>query len=257
MEDGEHEIRLSFAGPSRHYVSWDLSFPLPDEFDSIEIQLLEGPILEDPQHITDYSTISPNDDGSRTLCRYQSISDVLSSDELTRYRGRVCELLEALCGDDEQWILFITGTPIKSEDVNHTDIFVGQIYCDDADGNGAFTIVTARYSMNFFGEHFGCCDKVAGLLAPTDSLAKVLGRLTLDAAMPTSVRYRFAGAYRQKSTEVLQRMFEVGALWFEEIDNGTRLRFVAKQETFSTWVDRIYNVVITDHQDEDEDEPAD
>ncbi len=250
--DGEHVIRLGFAGlPNRQHGDWDPQLPLPDELDVIELQLLEGPILDDHQHITDYSTISPEDDGSGTTCRYQSIADALTPGELARYRGRVTDFLERLIGRDESWILFCAGTPIKSEDVNHTDFFAGEIHSDHVHGNGAFTIVNARYRMRYFSELFGRCDAVAGLLAPKESFARVLGRLSLDAALPTSKRYQFASPYYLKDTLVLQRVLELGSLWFEEIDNGTRLRFVTRADQRRAWGDRIC-ALICEYLDEEE-----
>ena len=256
---GEHAIVLRLIGSdSPLHGDWEPSLELPDELADIEVQLVEGPVLEDYLHVTDYSRISPDDDGSRTLCQYQSIADVLTGEELARYRERVAALLDQLKDEGDTWVLFCCGAPVEDGRIeqNYTDVFTAYLYCDELEANGACTILDARHGIAHYRELLGRSDAVAGLRCPEGSFARVLRQISLDAALPTSRRYRPSSPYHLTDTRALARLFAIGSLWFEEIDNGTRLRFVTRREQWDALWERI-TVLTGEGEDEDEDEDED
>lgn len=146
-------------------------------------------------------------------------------------------VLEALLDRDESWFLFVHGE--LGADLPGPDAcFVGRI---DADGlGGAFTIFeVAAGDLEGFASLFGACDRVAGLAAPMGSLRAVLSRLSLAAAIPTGQRYRFASPFELVDTSALARVLEHGRLFFEEIDNGTRLRLISNEAANAALRERL------------------
>ncbi|MCY1011476.1 hypothetical protein OV079_39135 [Nannocystis pusilla] len=97
----------------------------------------------------------------------------------------------------------------------------------DFELNGAFAIleVTAA-ALAAHAALFGAWDRVAGLVAAEGDLRAVLARLNLAEALPTGQRYRPASPYYVRDTAAVARLLELGRLFAEETDNGTRLRLV-------------------------------
>ncbi|MCY0988610.1 hypothetical protein OV203_15865 [Nannocystis sp. ILAH1] len=209
--------------PARNlaHADWDPHLPLPPGLVALELGLVEGPILDDIDYITDYSGSVGDGVG-----RYRSLADVLAADALAAWRTRLVGLLAALLDPGESWYLFVAGQlPPDLSDAD--DIFVGRVLTGDFALNGAFAIleVTAA-ALAAHAALFGAWDRVAGLVAAEGDLQAVLARLSLAEALPTGQRYRPASPYHVRDTAAVARLLELGRLFVEETDNGTRLRLV-------------------------------
>ncbi|KIG13069.1 hypothetical protein DB30_00606 [Enhygromyxa salina] len=213
------------------YTKWQPQLDLPAPLRAIELRLVDGPVLDDEQHVTDYSMISPDDDGSRTLRRYCSIADALAPNELARYRRCVATLLERLLEPGESWVLFYSGPPPTNgvfDDVDRR--FTAQVLDLEAGVNGWFSILDAEACVTALQTLLGDWDRVAGVCVPAGSFARVLAQLDLRAPVPTGQRYRPCSPIELEDASALVRVLERGRLWFEEIDNGTRLRFITRDD---------------------------
>ena len=208
------------TGPNPVYGDWHPHLELPADLEPIDLGLLAGPILDDEDYVTDYSGPSPNPPARR----YRGLADVVDAASLADLRLRTLTVLTQLLADGESWYLFVRGTVAELPDQAH---FSGHI---DADGhNGGFTIFEAPADeLTDHAALFGAFDRVAGISAPAGTLRTLLAHLSLAAPLPTGQRYRFASPFEITDSSALVRVLAAGRLFFEEIDNGTRLRFIAR-----------------------------
>jgi hypothetical protein len=208
------------TGPNPVYGNWQPHLELPADLEPIDLGLLAGPILDDVDYITDYSGPSPNPPARR----YRGLADVVDAASLADLRLRTLHVLTQLLADGESWYLFVRGTVAELPDQAH---FSGHI---DADGhNGDFTIFEVPADeLTDHAALFAAFDRVAGLAAPAGTLRTLLAHLSLAAPLPTGQRYRFASPFETTDSSALVRVLAAGRLFFEEIDNGTRLRFIAR-----------------------------
>lgn len=212
------------TGKNPVYGDWAPHLELPSSVAAIELGLVDGPILDDADYITDYSGPSPDHPGSR---RYRGLPDVLDPSTLASSRARIVSLLESLLTDGESWYLFVGGK-LGPHDTTPDEVFVGRVFADYAMLNGVFTIVEVPAGdLDMHAELFGNFDAVAALAAPSGSFRAILERLTLADAIPTGQRYRFSSPFEARDTAALVRVLALGRLFVEETDNGTRLRFIA------------------------------
>jgi hypothetical protein len=204
------------------FGDWNPHLELPADLAALDLALIAGPILADVDYITDYSGPSP--DGRHR--RYRGLGDVLDADTLAHTRTRLTRLLESLLDAGESWFLFLHGR--LGPDLDEPDARLhAHVYADPL--NGAFTIFEVPTGdLAHYAPLFGACDRVAGLAATADSFGVLLAHLSLAAPLPTAQRYRFSSPYHLTDTTALARALEHGRLFFEETDNGTRLRLIAR-----------------------------
>lgn len=213
------------AGPNPVFGDWDPHLELPIGFAAVELGVVDGPVLEDVDYITDYSGPSGKDAGSR---RYRGLDDVLDPAVLASWRTRVVELLESLLAEGESWFLFVGGKLDPDGDAPD-EHFTGRVLTEDLELNGGFTIFEVPAgALDGYAALFGAYDRVAGLVAPAGGLRGILACLTLADPMPTGQRYRFSSPFHPRDTSALARVLTCGRLFVEETDNGTRLRFVGE-----------------------------
>jgi hypothetical protein len=213
--------RFAFAdAPNPVHVDWFPYLELPTELAAIELALVHGPILADVDYITDYSGVASG--GGR---RYRGLDDVLDAETLAHTRGGIVRLLDALLDPDETWFLFVHGA-LDDDLPSPAACFSARM--DDGEGrSGTFSVVeTWVGELDGYAPLFGACDAVAGLVAPIGSFATLLSRLPLAAALPTSMRYRFGSPFELVDANALAAVLGHGRVFFEEIDNGTRLRLI-------------------------------
>jgi hypothetical protein len=213
--------RLSFvAGRNPVYGAWDPYLELPAALAAIELGLVAGPVLADVDHVTDYSKPLHG-----PLYRYRGLVDVLDPQQFARAQAGVTRLMASLPGPGEAWFLFLRGE-LDAALPEPLARFSGRIDSDEL--SGTFTIFEVdEGELDGYAALFGDYDRVAGLVAPAGGLRALLSRLTLAAAIPTGQRYRFASPFQLEDCSALTRVLEHGRLFFEEIDNGTRLRIIA------------------------------
>ena len=73
---------------------------------------------------------------------------------------------------------------------------------------------------------------------------RVLGRLPMDDAIPTGRRWCEKSPFPQpESAALLESVLGVGRLWFEELDNGTRLRFTGATEAIASLRARLTSIL--------------
>lgn len=208
------------TGPNPVYGDWHPHLELPADLEPVDLGLLTGPILDDTDYITDHSGPSPTPPARR----YRGLADVLDAAALADLRLCTIHVLTELLADSESWYLFVRGAVDELPDAAH---FAGHV---DVDGhNGAFTIF--EVPADELADHaplFGDFDRVAGLAAPAGTLRTLLAHLSLAAPLPTGQRYRFASPFVLTDASALVRVLAAGRLFFEEVDNGTRLRFIAR-----------------------------
>ncbi|MEZ4450507.1 MAG: hypothetical protein R3B09_13590 [Nannocystaceae bacterium] len=210
---------------------WHPHLDLPADLAAIEVAVIAGPILGDVDYISDYSGPSP--DGRHR--RYRGLEDVLDPQTLAHTRARLAWLLESLLDDHESWFLFVHGGLGPDFD-EPSARFHAQVHADPLPFNGDFTLFEVPVGeLDHYAPLFGACDRVAGLAAPAGSFAAVLDHLSLGAAVPTGQRYRFGSPYHLTDTTALARVLAHGRLFFEETDNGTRLRLI----TATPAIDRL------------------
>lgn len=221
------------TGTNPVFGDWTPYLELPADLAALELALVTGPILADEDYITDYSGPSP--DGRHR--RYRGLDDVLDAGTLARTQARLTRLLESLLDDGESWFLFVHGR-LAPELPRPAALFSGQL---DADPwGGAYAIVELPAGdLDGYAELFGACDRVAGLAAPADSFNDLLSMLSLGAAVPTGQRYRFGSPFHLTDTTALARVLAHGRLFFEETDNGTRLRLITATPAISRLRERL------------------
>lgn len=230
--------RFAFAdAPNPVHADWYPYLELPTELAAIELALVSGPIVADVDYITDYSGVAP--DRAR---RYRGLDDVLDTEALAHARGGIVRLLDALLDPDETWFLFVQGA--LDDEVPTPAAYFGARMDDGKGRNGTFSIVeTWVGELEGYAPLFGACDAVAGLVAPIGSFATLLSRLPLAAALPTSMRYRFGSPFELVDTSALTSVLGHGRVFFEEIDNGTRLRLITHAHTRAALRERIAEAI--------------
>lgn len=219
---GVNEPDLAIVtGVNPVYGEWHPHLELPAAHEAVEVGLVAGPVLRDVDHVTDYSRPLPGGHERR----YVGLKDVLEAAALAHHRAGVVCLLESLLAAGESWYLFVHGE--LDPCVPQPEMwFSGHVYADPL--NGAFTVFEVPAGeLDGYSPLFAACDRVAGLSAPAESLGEILARLSLAAAVPTGQRYRFGSPFQPGDTSALRRVLEHGRLFFEETDNGTRLRLIA------------------------------
>jgi hypothetical protein len=228
------------TGPNPVYRDWDPHLELPSTFTAVELGLVDGPVLDDFDYISDYSGPSSEHPGSR---RYCNLADALEPATLVTWRGRLIDLLESLLAKGESWYLFVGGELDPDADTPD-EIFVGHIHADHLSLNGAFAIVEVPAGdLDVHATLLGNFDAFSGLIAPAGSLREVLARLTLVDAIPTGLRYRSSSPFDVRDTAALVRVLTHGRLFVEETDNGTRLRFVVPTTTLADLRERLGDLV--------------
>lgn len=232
---GDNEPRFAIvSGVNAVYGDWNPHLDLPSDVAAIELGIVVGPMLADVDYVTDYSGPSPSGLGLR---RYRGLDDVLDRETLASTRARLTRLLEALLDEGESWFLFVHGQ--LDDGLPEPDAkFSGRVHADPL--NGAFTILEVPAGeLDGYAPLFGACDRVSGLAAAANSFATLLSRLSLAAAVPTGQRYRFGSPFQISDTSALTSALEHGRLFFEEIDNGTRLRLIAPTHASAALRERL------------------
>jgi len=230
------------GGPNPVFGDWDPHLDLPSGITAVDLGVVDGPVLEDIDYITDYSGPSgkPVGSGSR---RYRGLDDVLGPAALATWRARVVGLLESLLAEGESWFLFVGGSLGPEVDAPD-EHFTGRILTVDLELNGSFTIFEAPAgTLDGYAGLFGAYDRVAGLVAPAGSMRGILACLNLVDALPTGQRYRFSSPFHACDTAALARVLTRGRLFVEETDNGTRLRFVGETAVLAELRVRLEGVV--------------
>lgn len=198
--------------------------------------MVEGPLLSDHDFITDYS--EPTD--SSPVRRYRSLADRLGPGPIDQLRRTVAQLLQDLskelaCGPS--WVLWLPGGH-EDNDLDRTyysiSAFVDVPHGDGhTDINGRMSIVEIeRDELEWFREHLGDYDHFAGLAAPEGAIDSVLRALPLASPWPTSRRYGAGAISCVRDPASLSAVLDCErSLFFEEHDNGTRLRLASKAFT--------------------------
>lgn len=231
------------AGPNPVYGAWDPHLELPSGIDAVDLGVVDGPVLADVDYITDYSGPSgkPLGQGSR---RYRALDDALDPTALASWRAEIIKLLESLLVEGESWFLFVGGGELEPEIDMPDEYFRGRVLTEDLRLNGAFTILEVPAGLlDVYAELFGAYDRVAGLIAPKGSMRGILGCLTLLGPMPTGQRYRTSSPFEVTDTTALARVLTRGRLFFEETDNGTRLRFIGAAAELAALRERLAALV--------------
>jgi hypothetical protein len=132
----------------------------------------------------------------------------------------------ALTGDGDRFIWFLNGGLRSDLDDEYSDdrLLVSG-WVNEARLNGSFVLFGGeRENLVFEVQRIGDYDLVRGIAGPGLSLAKILSRLTLANPVPTSVVRLSVGP---NYLAALEAVLPIAGLFFEEIDNGTRLRLVS------------------------------
>ncbi|MCA9719830.1 MAG: tetratricopeptide repeat protein, partial [Myxococcales bacterium] len=228
-------------GKNPAHRGWDPYLELSPGFAALDVQLLDGPVLEDVDYITDRS--GPHPMGAN---RYLSLVNVLSAETLARYRARVVALLGRLLDDDDAWVVFLgQGLDRDDDDLMYISHFIGAVTSHDLELNGRFSILELQpHNLSRAGAWLGVYDGVSGLLAREGDFKRVLGRLPMDDAIPTGRRWCEKSPFPQpESAALLESVLGVGRLWFEELDNGTRLRFTGATEAIASLRARLTSIL--------------
>lgn len=105
-----------------------------------------------------------------------------------------------------------------------------QVYCPHRQRalNGALSVVeVSRDALPYWVEAHGArFDALSGLAVPADGILDVLAALSLADPHPTLSR-RGGRIRHQATTAALSAITKRGGLFFEECDNGTRLRLIS------------------------------
>jgi hypothetical protein len=218
----ENVPRLALVeGPGSVHGEYDPHLPLPVGCAAVDLGLVAGPILADVAYITEYSDPPPAQPGPR---RYRSLEDTLSADALACLRAALVDLLERLLEAGESWFLFARTE--LAEDAMPEAFFAGQVFAGELNGRFAIFEVPAG-DLVAHAALFGAFDRVVGVAAPAGSLRALLSRLSLADAFPTDRSLPHATPFCVRDTSALARVLGHGRLFFEEVDNGTRLRMIA------------------------------
>jgi hypothetical protein len=227
-------------GPNPVHGTADPHLELPETLTALEVGVMNvigvdmRPIVADADYVLDYSGPAPDGSGKRV---YRGLGDVLDDEALAHTRVCVVRLLEAMLADSESWFLFVLGE-LDSSLPRPAASFTGRV--DSIDLGGSFTILeVAPGELGDYAVLFGACDRVSGLAAPAGSLSSLLAQLSLAAAVPTGQRYRFASPFHQHDSAALARVLGHGRLFFEETDNGTRLRMIMPAQASAAVRERL------------------
>ncbi len=217
-------MRLA-AGHSRHYGSWSPVQPTPPGLQVCEVLLHDGPLLEDGAFLTEHATALPGGG-----YRWTSLADRLSAEALLAHHRRLAALLDRLT----QRPAFVLWLPRLSdedlEDLAPRHAVHLQAHCDHPVHalNGALTVAEVRRDdlPHGLAAHAGRFDALAGLSVDTDGIFPVLAALSLADPHPTLSR-RGGRIRHTATTGALAAVAGLGGVFFEECDNGTRLRLVS------------------------------
>lgn len=195
----------------------------------VDIQLAFGPFVDDVDYITDYSTKSVYN--GRECHQYRSLEDQISHTELTELRSTITTILSELAANTEAFILFAQGYEFKDDpDFSKGEFGYPEEYyciktcCDYMNINGSINIFETRLETLAIYEKMFCeYDRVKGLAIKEGQMAEILNRLSLRHPEPSTRKKSFS-----RNLESLYKLLEKGEFFFEEIDNGTRLRITSK-----------------------------
>jgi hypothetical protein len=216
--------------------------PLPATFDedrhfcaviaaryaAVDVQLSGNDLANDEAFAHEYG-----DPIGRGRYRHRSLADKLGVDGIARVRRFVADLLCALTGESDRFVWFLKGSLRDDLDDEHSDNFpdaqgdrlLVSGWVDEAALNGSFVLFGGeREDLAFEAQRLGHYDCVRGIAGPRLSLASVLAKLTLANPLPTSSVRLSAGP---NHLVTLDAVLTIAALFFEEINNGTRLRLVS------------------------------
>jgi hypothetical protein len=203
---------------------------------AVDVQLSGDALANDEAFTQEYGHLV-----ERGRYRHASLVDELGEEGMARVRRFVADLLFALTSENDRFVWFLTGRLRADLDDEHSDdrlLISGWV--DEARINGSFVLFGGeRDQVPFEARRLGDYDRVRGIAGPALSLADVLTKLTLASPVPTSAARIYAG---RSHLAALEAVLPIAGLFFEEIDNGTRLRLVSGKISSARMEDAVASV---------------
>ncbi|NER34971.1 MAG: hypothetical protein F6J93_13275 [Oscillatoria sp. SIO1A7] len=166
--------------------------------------------------------------------KYCSLQERLSDGQLEMVRKSSVDILSSLASSHEGFIWFVSGLKLVEEPDEAKGYFEypEEYYtidacCDRMSINGRVSIFElSRDDLEYYSQMLGNFDAVSGIAIEPGRMADVLSVLSLTEPIPSSQRGYLVETVSYKS---LIAVLELGSFFFEELDNGTRLRLVGKK----------------------------
>jgi hypothetical protein len=159
--------------------------------------------------------------------RPRSLADALGPARIAEVRHAVAARLVALAGDDADFVLFAKGVRL---DPAPDDYVALEARADDLRMNGRVTIFRVPADeLAAYDTLFGDFDVVRGVATDRRALSQTLRLLPLHEPVPTTTPTRVLGP---GSLSTLAAVVAASRFFFEEIANGTRLRFVSSSPDY-------------------------
>ena len=210
-------------GSNPVYGTWDPNLAIGGDYAVVDVQLIQGGLLQDRLFITDFSQPSPR---KKHHFQYCTLADRLDEAEIAKIRQFIKELLIALAAPERDFVWFDSGDFAQDGE----EYYCIDALCDNLWINGRLAIFEVmRDDVAWYSGKFCAGDLIRGVAIEAGRIKEVLARLSLAEPIPTTQRYScfrmIQGADNPKS---LQNILEIATFFFEEIDNGARLRLVSR-----------------------------
>lgn len=206
-----------------------INIEISSEYNIVDIQLVADELNLDQLFIVDKAQKTSDE----KILQYSSLSDKLNILSITTIRKFIINVLLELASKNEDFIWFITGLRlVENPDENEGEFkysdeyYCIKAFCDNMRINGQLSILEiVRDEIDYYSKMFGNFDAVHGISIPQGRMRDVLSVLSLTEPIPTTKRGYFV---ENLSLNSLLAVLGMATFFFEEIDNGTRLRIVSK-----------------------------
>jgi hypothetical protein len=188
----------------------------------VDIQLVGDGLADDPTFTWDKSV---RKGATRPVYTYVSLCDVLPPEEMAEIRDVVFRVLSGLA-TDVTYLCFMTGGRVPESDVGELENHLIVRACHESlRMNGRLVVAEMNrddlaYSMQYFGHY----DTMRGVALRPEGLRGMVADLRLFEPVPTTDRGQ---RFQPPRYGALAIALKHGVFFFEEVNNGTRLRIVS------------------------------
>lgn len=164
--------------------------------------------------------------------RHQCLPERIGGDEMLRIRRFVATLLAELAGGDGSVVWFISGGMPEDDRISLPDhVHVTASMLDSAGANCSSVLYSTpcdHSELECQLRQLGNFDRVRGAMGHGLLFPHVLSILTLGNPLPSASLQRIGGP---DQLSALTAVLAHASLFFEEVNNGTRLRLVTGSKT--------------------------
>lgn len=201
----------------------------------VDIQLVSDVIANDELYTLEKSKLK---DGELDTYTYIPLSELISKEQLLKVHQFILFLLSKL-SNKSRFLCFIGG--LVSKDIKTYELenyFTIQAYHEELQINGEVTITDVGFNnLEYILENFiGKFDILKALALNSDSINSIFSELNLSEPVPNTDLNSF---FQQPNFKAIKAALNHGIFFFEEINNGTRLRISSSVMKQSDLIQKI------------------